>query len=463
MPTPSTSAWIWQEQYSLYYNSSTKQWAAPQPDGSWKYSSDQAGSTNEEGAGQSGVLEEGEVEGTLVEDIPQDQVWPGEEEDPEETLRRESFASAPLLRLVVKSADPSVLPPEQKIAVLDPAEPVSIGRDRSHERRIRLKELAVSKVHSTLFWTIDEEAENKGYWAIVDNGSTHGTYIKGDGEKKETRLSEPKVASIPARLHHFDILRCGTTSFKVHIHNSFACSACTVSSDSSNIIPLLPTSSTDSTTTKEIPAAYHTKTKEEKEYERREQMKGLRDKFLKPTKSTPSLPPPAPSRPTETSSSKPSFVDRAAARRARDSAADSALKPRKPAALSSPFFSVPGVTSSSTFVAPPSTNIAKADPFSKESKGAQLLSKMGGGAGGGPITSVPSTASTRAPGLGTLIEAKTFDKGGINGVSRDSRPGLGSRPLVAIDQVGQSAGEGSKRDWREDVREASRKRFKEMG
>lgn len=167
-------------------------------------------------------------------------------------------------------------------------------------------------------------------------------------------------------------------------------------------------------------------------------MKGLRDKFLKPTKSTPSLPPPAPSRPTETSSSKPSFVDRAAARRARDSAADSALKPRKPAALSSPFFSVPGVTSSSTFVAPPSTNIAKADPFSKESKGAQLLSKMGGGAGGGPITSVPSTASTRAPGLG-------------------------SRPLVAIDQVGQSAGEGSKRDWREDVREASRKRFKEMG
>ncbi|GAA5963417.1 hypothetical protein JCM3765_003063 [Sporobolomyces pararoseus] len=460
MPTPSTSAWIWQEQYSLYYNSITKQWAAPQPDGSWKYSSDGAGSTNETGAGQSGVLEEGEVEGSVLENMPEDQVWPGEEEDPEEKLKRESFASAPLLRLVVKSADPSVLQPEQKIAVLDPAEAVSIGRDRSHERRIRLKELAVSKVHSTLFWTIDEEVESKGYWAVVDNGSTHGTYIKGDGEKKETRLSEPKIASTPARLHHLDILRCGTTSFIVHIHNSFACSACTVSSDSSNIIPLLPLSS-DPTNTKEIPAAYHTKTKEEKEYERREQMKGLKDKFLKPMKSTPPLPSPTPSRPTEPPTLKPSFVDRAAARRARDSGADSTSKPRKPA-VPSPFFSVPGVNSYSTFIAPPSTTAVKADPFSKESKGAQLLSKMGGG-GGGSALSIPSSTSTRSPGLGTLIEAKTFDKGGVSGVSRDSRPGLGSRPLVAIDQVGQTVGDGSKRDWREDVREASRKRFKEMG
>jgi hypothetical protein len=202
MTTASTSAWIWDSRYSLYYNATTRQWASPQADGTWKYSSE-AGSTSEEGAGQSGTLEEGEVEGGL-DDVPEEQVWPGEEEDPEERLKRESFASAPLLRLVVRSADSAVLSPDQKIAVLDPAEPVSIGRDRSHERRIRLKELAVSKDHATLFWTIDSEVENKGYWAIVDSGSTHGTFIKGDGEKKEARLSDPKIASVPSRLHHLE-------------------------------------------------------------------------------------------------------------------------------------------------------------------------------------------------------------------------------------------------------------------
>jgi hypothetical protein len=88
---------------------------------------------------------------------------------------------------------------------------------------------------------------------------------------------------------------------------------------------------------------------------------------------------------------------------------------------------------------------------------------MGGGGGAGGPPSSNTTSSTRQPGLGTLIEAKTFDKTSAGGGgARDFRPGLGSRPLVAIDQVGQIAGD-SKRDWREDVREASRKRFKEMG
>ena len=62
--------------------------------------------------------------------------------------------------------------------------------------------------------------------------------------------------------------------------------------------------------------------------------------------------------------------------------------------------------------------------------------------------------------MGKLIEARTVDKVG-NGGGRDTRPGLGSRELVGIDKVGESVGD--KRDWREDVREKSRKRFREMG
>jgi len=184
----------------MYYNPTTRVWATVDEEGKWKYSD--SGATNEEGAGQSGVLEEGEVEGGVC-DIPEEQIWPGDDEE-EEPSTKDLFKNAPLLRLVVKASDPSVLPSEQKIAVLDPAEPVSIGRDRSHDRRIRLKEMAISKVHATLFWAVDEEAENGGYWAVVDNGSTHGTRIKGDGEKRETRLSDSKIASVPSRLHHFE-------------------------------------------------------------------------------------------------------------------------------------------------------------------------------------------------------------------------------------------------------------------
>ena len=186
----------------MYYNPSTRVWATVDSQGEWKYS-DSGAINNEEGAGQSGVLEEGEVEGGMC-NIPEEQIWPGDDEDEEESKRKDLFKNAPLLRLVVKESDPVVLPEEQKIAVLDPAEPVSIGRDRSHDRRIRLKEMAISKVHATLFWAVDEEAENGAYWAVVDSGSTHGTWIKGDGEKRETRLSDSKVASVPSRLHHFE-------------------------------------------------------------------------------------------------------------------------------------------------------------------------------------------------------------------------------------------------------------------
>ncbi|KWU42985.1 hypothetical protein RHOSPDRAFT_10769, partial [Rhodotorula sp. JG-1b] len=128
-----------------------------------------------------------------------------------------------------------VLPPAHKVASLDPGEPVSIGRDKSYERRIRLRELAVSKSHATLFWTVVVG----GYWAIVDNASTHGTFVRAEGEKRFVRLSEAKVASVPHRLYHLDSIRIGSTTFSVHIHPSFACSVCSVASDSSNLIPLV--------------------------------------------------------------------------------------------------------------------------------------------------------------------------------------------------------------------------------
>ncbi|GJN92490.1 hypothetical protein Rhopal_005520-T1 [Rhodotorula paludigena] len=380
---PSTSAWQWAPAYGLYFNALTRQWAKPKPDGTWEYADgvqEGAGGDTEGGSaeqsehgsqgaeerpadkadpakeevhegdkrggreGQGRQLLQYDDDGPALDALPPEQVWPGSDDD-DAPAPPDPLAKAPLLRLVVdKRADSTVLPPAQCVASIDPGEPVSIGRDKSFERRIRLRELAVSKAHCTLFWALDPETEDGGYWAVVDNASTHGTFLSSDRGDREIRLSEPKVASVPHRLHHFDTLRAGSTTFRVHIHASFACSSCSVASDSSNLIPLIATPSEDKSSTK---PTFLTKTKEQKEQDRREQMAGLRAKLLKPSSATSAsssssssngtaAPSPAKSdsKPGQ-SPAKPTFIDRAAARRQRDAGSSSAPPAPRRAPLAS--------------------------------------------------------------------------------------------------------------------------------
>ncbi|GAA5985946.1 hypothetical protein JCM10908_006344 [Rhodotorula pacifica] len=498
-PRPSTSAWQWDAQWGLYFNSESKQWAKPLPDGSWEYAD--AVQSTEEPARKKIKKKRIDRDDPEQEDekfdpyaIPEEQIWPGGEEgddyyndDEEGTNRPDPYANAPLLRLVVADPRPdtAVLPAAQQVASIDPGEPVSLGRDKSFERRIRLKELAVSKSHATIFWTVlepEEEEENSsgggGYWAIVDNASTHGTFVRAEGEKKWVRLSEAKVASVPHRLYHLDSIRVGTTIFTAHIHPSFACSICSVSSDSSNLIPLVTEpSSSSSSKDKGDSTGFQTKTKEQKEQERREQMAGLKAQFLKPkttngagassgggsvarAKAAQGAAPEAKevvgvpaqnSHMQATLTAKPAFIDRAAARRQRDVHASLPVpisRKLPSTANPSPFFTVPGATASSSAAA-----AKPVDPFGADSRGAQLLAKLAGG----------GTAD-----LGTLIEARTTSGGD------GRRAGLGSKELVVgVENVaaakaaerngGTDAKGGSQqRDWRDAGRERSWKRFREL-
>ncbi|KAI0925976.1 hypothetical protein AcW1_008261 [Taiwanofungus camphoratus] len=154
------------------------------------------------------------------------------------------------LRFLVQQS--SVLPKKHTLAVIDGYPEVQFGRDiaptGSDIPRIRLKEMAVSKLHATVFWDHDRHE-----WAVVDMGSKHGTFhrssrlqdcsaalvsdspvpLQSRASSIETedhigvRLSPPRVSSMPRPLKHLDCLTIGDTTFRVHIHrDQLPCADC---------------------------------------------------------------------------------------------------------------------------------------------------------------------------------------------------------------------------------------------
>ncbi|KAI0710021.1 hypothetical protein C8Q76DRAFT_798789 [Earliella scabrosa] len=174
--------------------------------------------------------------------------WPGDSEAPPDSVHAaegsqvsSGLPSTSSLRLLVHHSP--VIRKQHKLALLDGYPEIQIGRDiashGSNTPRIRLKEMEVSKLHATIFWDQD-----RAQWSIVDMGSKHGTFIRStlvpapsgssdtSVDEKGTRLSAPRVASMPRPLHHLDRLTIGGTTFIIHIHeNRSPCTACSPQSD----------------------------------------------------------------------------------------------------------------------------------------------------------------------------------------------------------------------------------------
>lgn len=180
-----------------------------------------------------------------------------QEETPDVSPPRER----PVCRLVVISS--GILPKGRTHAIIEPHDTVKVGRDRQPEPLLRLKELAVSKHHASIFWD-NERSE----WAIVDLGSVHGTWLNSQGvpggsssseQADGQRLSAPRTSSTPRRLLSGDTLTIGSSKFSVHIHESGQpCKECEL--DMAHAIPLLPdetakpnTDRTTSTTASAVP------------------------------------------------------------------------------------------------------------------------------------------------------------------------------------------------------------------
>ncbi|KAG0933490.1 hypothetical protein G6F61_010841 [Rhizopus arrhizus] len=115
------------------------------------------------------------------------------------------------IRLVVQSCP--FFKPGQVVLVDENG--LTVGRDRSWDRRLRLPEMAVSKYHCMVFLNPTTQQ-----FYIVDVGSQHGTIVNGK------RLSKTKQSSLPQLLHHLDSIEIGSTTLQVHLHQTGPCKEC---------------------------------------------------------------------------------------------------------------------------------------------------------------------------------------------------------------------------------------------
>ncbi|KAH9806669.1 hypothetical protein DFH28DRAFT_1015403 [Melampsora americana] len=329
----------------------------------------------------------------------------------------EDSMKIPELRLrVLKPHRTRSILQEQSILILDLENPVTIGRDRTFNSSLRIKEIEVSKTHLTLYSDPSLDSKDGPGWYIVDNASTLGTFLSSQ-------------FMIIMAIQNLKISISSATdpvvSFEVHLHPKFpsSCASCTLFPDESNRLRLStdPRSETrvKSNSSRSIEGEDYAMTaqdvKSNREKKRKTEMWKLKSQFIGETEDRPTKkvlqtdlqnshqafePQPVPVK----------YLDRARLRRE--------TNPRARASRSD----------SLQHLNPPEADRSKSeeklDPFRSESKGAIMLSKMGGG----------SDQSK----MGTIIEPKSM---GIR------QAGLGSQSLM----VGV--------DWRERAREASWKRY----
>ncbi|KZV95379.1 SMAD/FHA domain-containing protein [Exidia glandulosa HHB12029] len=315
-----------------------------------------------------------------------------------------STRSSPL-RLVVTAS--LILPATQRVAVLDGFAELSVGRDVSldpSQARLRLKEMAVSKFHASLYFD-----RQLAQWAVVDLGSVHGTTVNGE------RLSGTRTASRPRVLKHGDVISIGSTVLVVHAHrDALPCGDCVLAQDTE--IPLFDKRS------REPPA--RTTTSSTGPPCARKAIQALRSALVAPSKSAP----------VPHSSD---YKDRASLRRARSGGSSELLQaqplPQTQLSTSGSSTAVVGFTFSRRTPRPSTSPTSSAPPLTHSNIGHQLLTRQGwtpGTALGLASTSSDSDSARRSlQPLATTLPVLT-PRAGL-GASSASSQDDGDGPMAA--------------------------------
>ncbi|XP_076995490.1 angiogenic factor with G patch and FHA domains 1 [Tamandua tetradactyla] len=143
--------------------------------------------------------------------------------------------------------------------IITAVSPATIGREKDMEHTLRIPEVGVSKFHAEIFFDHDLQS-----YVLVDQGSQNGTIVNGK------QILQPKTKCDPYVLEHGDEVKIGETVLSFHIHpGSETCDGCEPGQvrahlrldkkDESFVGPAL--------------------SKEEKELERRKELKKIRVKY----------------------------------------------------------------------------------------------------------------------------------------------------------------------------------------
>lgn len=319
-------------------------------------------------------------------------------------------ASDATIRFVVKASNAPGI--SSAAVLLVDAVGVSLGRDRdgsNNTKRVRLKELLVSKDHAAVFFKDNEELEKSekeegpGFF-VVDLGSTHGTYFNGK------RLSAAKNASKPARLKHGDTLQIGSTTLEVHLHPPpwSSCEECKATSDKTIVPDGEPSKANNTTATNNYSSEDR---KETLERQRKEEQKALKARLVGDSRTQP----PSSSRP-------PGFIDRSKLRRE----------------LHGPDRTRPFSTDTDSYYqTQQQPSVSTTTPVS--GKGAAMLSKLGYSGGG---------LGKQGQGIAEPVSAEGT-RGGV---------GLGFGTSSGV--VGN--GNGNVSDWRQEGWRKTRERYESL-
>nr|XP_051694659.1 angiogenic factor with G patch and FHA domains 1 isoform X1 [Oryctolagus cuniculus] len=94
--------------------------------------------------------------------------------------------------------------------------PATIGREKDMEHTLRIPEVGVSKFHAEVHFDHDLQS-----YVLVDQGSQNGTTVNGK------QILQPKARCAPHVLEHGDEVRIGETVLSFHIHpGSETCDGC---------------------------------------------------------------------------------------------------------------------------------------------------------------------------------------------------------------------------------------------
>ncbi|XP_005618241.1 angiogenic factor with G patch and FHA domains 1 isoform X1 [Canis lupus baileyi] len=143
--------------------------------------------------------------------------------------------------------------------IITAVNPATIGREKDMEHTLRIPEVGVSKFHAEIYF--DHELQS---YVLVDQGSQNGTIVNGK------QILQPKTKCDPYVLEHGDEVKIGETVLSFHIHpGSDTCDGC----EPGQVRAHLRLDKKDECFVG--PAL----SKEEKELERRKELKKIRVKY----------------------------------------------------------------------------------------------------------------------------------------------------------------------------------------